>query len=354
MDSKAKVLRLIGPTIREHLSILFLLASFVLFISIIEIIIGKHPSIKWDWGLYHTFALLIIVICFSIQIFTRLSYLKVRGTAGLVIIWGEIREEYINLERLTGFFLIYLSIPLFIIQFSIFKQLMPDINPFRCDEILMKIDYVLHLGHHPWALIQPFLGYADITCSIDILYMLWFPIMFGIMLWMAWSGDRRLRLQFFISFITLWIIIGTVLATIFSSAGPCYYEKVTSLKSPYIDLMAYLNKVDQVHNLFAVFNQNGLWNAHSQEVYLPFGGISAMASMHVAGSTLFAILAWEEGPFWGLLLTAYALITLIGSVHLGWHYAIDGYVAILLTLMVWKVADRALIILGWKTSELGA
>jgi hypothetical protein len=30
-----------------------------------------------------------------------------------------------------------------------------------------------------------------------------------------------------------------------------------------------------------------------------------------------------------------AAVILVGSVHLGWHYAIDGYAAIVGTLVIW-------------------
>ena len=36
-----------------------------------------------------------------------------------------------------------------------------------------------------------------------------------------------------------------------------------------------------------------------------------------------------------MLLTAFAVIIQIGSVHLGWHYAVDGYIGASLTLAVW-------------------
>jgi hypothetical protein len=62
--AKPIVFRLIGSIISEHLSILSLLAAFALFVKILEIIAGKHPSINLNCELYHTFALLCIVIFF--------------------------------------------------------------------------------------------------------------------------------------------------------------------------------------------------------------------------------------------------------------------------------------------------
>jgi hypothetical protein len=41
-------------------------------------------------------------------------------------------------------------------------------------------------------------------------------------------------------------------------------------------------------------------------------------------------------------LTAYAVVIFIGSVHLGWHYAIDGYAGIAGTWLIWKFAGFVL------------
>ena len=49
----------------------------------------------------------------------------------------------------------------------------------------------------------------------------------------------------------------------------------------------------------------------------------------------------------GWLVAAYALVIQIGSVHLGWHYAIDGYVGAALALSIWLVAGALLRRLGW-------
>ena len=36
----------------------------------------------------------------------------------------------------------------------------------------------------------------------------------------------------------------------------------------------------------------------------------------------------------------YAVAILVGSVHLGWHYAIDGYVAAIMVWVIWMVSGR--------------
>jgi membrane-associated phospholipid phosphatase len=64
-------------------------------------------------------------------------------------------------------------------------------------------------------------------------------------------------------------------------------------------------------------------------------GMSAMPSMHVATSTLFALFAWRVSPRWGVAATAFLAVICIASVHLGYHYALDGLVSIPVVALLW-------------------
>lgn len=141
------------------------------------------------------------------------------------------------------------------------------------------------------------------------------------------------------------------MATWLSSAGPCYYTTVTNSDSPYQGLMAYLYDVHGSYELPALNVQQMLWDSYRSGEVSMVKGISAMPSMHVATSVLFALVGWRANRWLGIALTIFAVIIQIGSVHLAWHYAIDGYVSAVLTVAIWWVVGR--VFCRTKTPALG-
>ena len=69
-------------------------------------------------------------------------------------------------------------------------------------------------------------------------------------------------------------------------------------------------------------------------------GISAMPSLHVAMAFLFALLTWRVNRLLGVCFYAFTGLILLGSVHLAWHYAVDGYLALAITWCIWHLVDR--------------
>jgi membrane-associated phospholipid phosphatase len=64
-------------------------------------------------------------------------------------------------------------------------------------------------------------------------------------------------------------------------------------------------------------------------------GISAFPSMHNASTLLFALATWKRSRGLGIAYGIYTVIILVGSVHLGWHYAVDGYAGLALAGLCW-------------------
>ena len=107
------------------------------------------------------------------------------------------------------------------------KASIPSLNPYSWDHYFSELDRTLHFGLHPWEWLQPLLGHPFITFIININYSGWFLVMW--MTWVYFAFAERpsvLRTRFFLSFFLMWILIGGILAIVFSSAGPCYYGRL--------------------------------------------------------------------------------------------------------------------------------
>ena len=201
----------------------------------------------------------------------------------------------------------------------------------------MTADRTIHFGVAPWEWLQPVLGHTDVTILMDMLYYVWIPFVTGLVYWQAWSADRRRRMRFFLTYTVGWILLGTVLATLLSSAGPCFYSAVTGAPSPYAPLMAYLHTVNDTHSLISLEVQGILLHEYRIGHVSPWNAISAMPSIHVAMPVVFTMLAWQTDRLLGAAFAAFGLIVFLGSVHLGWHYAVDGYVSVLTMIGVWRL-----------------
>jgi membrane-associated phospholipid phosphatase len=106
--------------------------------------------------------------------------------------------------------------------------------------------------------------------------------------------------------------------------------------------MTSLHEADSTYSVWALKTQDLLWQKYATREVIFAGGISAMPSMHVAMATLFALVCWRTRRWLGIVMATYAVIIQIGSVHLAWHYAIDGYAGSLGMLLIWWAVGRAL------------
>jgi hypothetical protein len=142
-------------------------------------------------------------------------------------------------------------------------------------------------------------------------------------------------MQVLLTNVIAWFLLGNVVALALSSAGPCYFQHVAGTEDPYAPLMQYLGRLHEQYGTFAVRIQALLWEGFSAQ-NTTFGyGISAMPSMHVGTTLLLALAASKTHRFIAGALVVYTIIMMIGSVHLGWHYALDGYVAMVGVYAIW-------------------
>ena len=219
---------------------------------------------------------------------------------------------------------VLVMLPLFFSAYTSVKSAIGVINPYSWDRAFMRLDAVLHGGVAPWILLQS-VGYQPLTFALAFFYNLWFVVMSAILVIAVFSIDRpKLRSQYLVSFVLAWAILGTIGAILFASMGPCFYDLAyPGQDNPFEPLMAYLKDVNRTYPVWALTAQDML-----REDYLAnrlgFGaGISAFPSMHIGVVVLNAILGWHLSRIAGWFLTIFGVLIMMGSVHLGWHYAID-------------------------------
>jgi hypothetical protein len=266
----------------------------------------------------------------------------VRSAGAWKVAWAEFRGGNLSFERLVSVLLATGAILILLRTYASWKPLITTVAPFHLDPALMRLDQAIHLGHHPWRLLQPVFGHPAVTLPLDLLYAFWHPVNCAFVIWLAWSGRRFLRARALMTYALAWILLGTVGATFLSSAGPCYYALVVPGDDPYGPLLGYLHGLHASHGVIAVTIQENLWAYYSGGSVLPVNGISAMPSVHVAAAVLFALVGWQVGRAIGIAFTIYALVILTGSVHLGWHYAVDGYVSAAAVLLLWVASGPLL------------
>ena len=55
-------------------------------------------------------------------------------------------------------------------------------------------------------------------------------------------------------------------------------------------------------------------------------------------TALLTLYFWSVNRIAGFLMGLYTILILIASVYLGWHYAIDGYAAIVIVGIIWRAS----------------
>ena len=216
------------------------------------------------------------------------------------------------------------------------KPMIPLIKPFTYDHALMQLDRTLHFGVDPWVLLQPLFGSDIATLVLGISYDAWFFAMFGTFMWFGFSRSMsQLRTQFFVAYMLTWWIGGGIIATMFSSAGPVYYGDIGLSPNPYAPLFQHLYDVNTRIPIWNLDMQRFLWDSYvSNKDPL---GISAFPSMHNGMALIFALVTWKCNRKLGIAFAIFAALIFIASVHLGWHYAVDGYGAFAIALVCWWI-----------------
>jgi len=253
--------------------------------------------------------------------------------------WRAVRRRVTSPDRLLGIAAVFLALWLVMATAAAWRVSIPLLRPFAYDALLAEWSRRLHGGRFAWEWLQPVLGHPPITRAIGWLYgFVWGTAKIGVVLACAVAAPSHLRRRILVAYVLEYAALGSLVATLVSSAGPVYYGAVTGASlDPFAPLVAYLRSLDADGGFSVVLLQDRLWSEYATGQGF---GITAFPSIHVSSATLLALAGQQLGRWWGVAGWTLCVFTLIGSVHLGWHYALDGYASIVGMVVIWWVAGR--------------
>lgn len=220
--------------------------------------------------------------------------------------------------------------------FTCMKSLNNAVVGFHSDVMLANFDAAIHGGVDPWRLIQPLMGHHWVTRAVQHLYLSGWTF-FLLTFTAAAALSARLapvRTRYFVTYFLAWGVLGNIIAPTFMSGGPVFYAELTGDHARFAPLMSYLSFTEGMVNS-SVTVRDMLWAMNTERDLQLGTGISAFPSLHVAMATLFALTAFRIDRRLGFAMIAFAVTIFLSSVHLGWHYAIDGYVSAATVLALW-------------------
>jgi PAP2 superfamily len=273
-------------------------------------------------------------------LFVRLASYLESGKRPSHELFREVADLIQNPSRIIN------AIPLIVALMFFNKALLelkieiPVLHPFDWDVYFSNLDRQLHFGVDPWVVLQPLMGFDIVTTICNIFYGFWFFVMFGALLWFGFQKQAsELRTRFFLAYMLLWFVGGGLMALEFSSAGPAFYGQLGLPHDPYIGLNKYLLELNGRIPVWSVSAQKLLWDGYTH-IRQPIG-ISAFPSMHNGTAFLIAIAFRPVSKTLSNVLFGFAAVIFLSSIHLGWHYAVDGYASFGLALLCWWGARPA-------------
>ena len=212
------------------------------------------------------------------------------------------------------------------------KYAIPKEVAFWLDPPLASAERAL-FGADPWLLLDRPIGW--LTIPVDRIYGLWLPVQSLVLFTVMLEPPSRAKSRALIAYGLAWFALGVAAATIFSSAGPIFYDRLFGGSE-----FASLRETLRARGAWVVLAESDtMWAALVSGQPGFVAGISAFPSLHVAISLWFFLTARTMAPRAAPFALCYCMFIWIASVQLGWHYASDGLAGAAGMLAIWFVAE---------------
>jgi hypothetical protein len=238
---------------------------------------------------------------------------------------------------------VWLAVMAMTFTYTWLKVCVPLLRTTLLDAELWKLDRWLHFGFSPSIFAVELLGGTALLPLLDRWYGFWLTSVLGALAYFLLAAEPHRRRRFVLACALLWTL-GAGLYLALPALGPCYAnpEVFRSIESE-IPRSDYVQRLLWANYTTLVAGRDGTLTRFS-----PYLGVAALPSLHVGAHWLFAIWSWRHARRLFLPFALATLLTLLGSVATGWHYALDGYAGMLLAWGAVRLAER------WEPAPIGA
>lgn len=221
--------------------------------------------------------------------------------------------------------------------FSSLKAMIPLFTTFEWDATFISWERTLFFGLDAWQVLQPIFGFPIVTSIIAVFYHLWVLLLYLGVAVVAISPaiPNDIRRRFFLSYALAWSVVGGLLATTLASVGPVFAEPILGIRD-FVPQMDYLRWANEQFPVMTVPVQDKLLEGYLTAENGLGRGISAMPSMHIAICVLYWLAARETSKKAARFFFWFMVLIWIGSVHLAYHYALDGFLSLVAVWGIWK------------------
>jgi len=212
------------------------------------------------------------------------------------------------------------------------KYAIPRWIPFWLDQPLARAERAA-FGADPWLVLDHLFGWA--VAPLDGLYALWLPTQALLLFMVIVQPASPAKSRVLVAYALAWFMLGTVAATLLSSAGPIFHDRVFGGES----FAALHDTLRKRGAWLALAESDRMWASLASARPGLVAGISAVPSIHVAVSVWMFLAARTMAPRAAPYAAVYVALIWIGSVQLGWHYVSDGVAGALGMLAIWAVSS---------------
>ena len=241
------------------------------------------------------------------------------------------RQYYFNARFFLDSIRIVSAITVTLVFFCNLKQIIPLVHPKLFDSLFWNLDIFFHFGLSPTLTALKIPKDSLAWPVMDKFYLTFFlKNMFAPWIFIIQRRSKRLRDAVITAVCLLWITGGLVYFLL-PAMGPCYFkpELFKGLNMPVNHKLQELLLTE-----YARFINNPLsYQAKT------FYGIAAMPALHIAVPLLFTLFCLRLNKYLFIIFLFYTALIWIGSIMLGWHYAIDGYAGALLALTIFGLTS---------------